>query len=289
MRIAQISDMHLSRSHGYFYHNWEVVLEAVNRTPPDLVVLTGDISFNGADSPADLEFAAEQISRITAPTAVIPGNHDVGDHPHSKKLDQPVTETRYRRWLDVFGSDRFSLDGDGLRIIGFATALLGSGLDRELDQWEWLSEQIETATSGDTPILLFMHKPLFTREPHEPAFNKSAVAPESRRHLWTLLGQSTAHTVASAHVHVYKQMYAQGIDFVWCPATSFVVTWEGKDVYDGVRRTGYLEWEWSTSDGPDRFTLTHRWQEPARLVNYDLRNWFRDYGSSVHLPPSPLR
>ncbi len=282
MRVAQISDLHLSKDHAYFYRNWRVVLDRINDTKPDLVVIGGDVSFNGADSLRDLEFARSEIDRIEAPTVVIPGNHDIGDHPQSRKLDQPVNARRMARWLDVFETDRFCVEQGGLRIVGMNTELLGSGLPQERDQWEWVAAELAPrGPSGSRPALLFMHKPLFARRPDESGFNKSCVDPPSRTRLWSLLKPAEVPTVASAHVHVYKHVRARGIDFVWCPATSFVVGWEGKDVFDGIRRAGYLEYDIGE-------TINHTWIEPDLLVNYDLRNWFVHHGSTVGLPPLPL-
>jgi 3',5'-cyclic AMP phosphodiesterase CpdA len=286
MRIAQVSDTHLSRRFGYFFLNWEVVVDELNADPPDLVVVSGDVSFNGADDEDDLRFAAEQLRRIHAPWVVIPGNHDIGDHPMSKKLAQPVTEERIDRWFEIFGADRFTQEKDGWQIVGFTTALLGSDGRREPEHWSWLESQL--TPNEHRPVLLFMHKPLYTREPHETAFNKSAIDPNSRERLWTMLRGSPVKAVASGHVHVYKRVGAHGIEFVWCPATSFVVTWDGKDVYDGVRRAGYLEFDLSPPTPSDPAPIAHRLVEPAQMVNYDLRNWFREHGSTVHLPPRPL-
>ncbi|MFP4431002.1 MAG: metallophosphoesterase family protein [Spirochaetaceae bacterium] len=292
MRVAQISDLHLSRDHAYFYQNWRVVLDRVNETQPDLVVVGGDVSFNGADSLRDLEFARSEIDRIEAPTVVIPGNHDIGDHPRSRKLDQPVDARRMDRWLDVFETDRFSVELDGLRIVGMNTELLGSGLPREEEQWGWLESELAPGSApgvapGAPRTLFFMHKPLFARSPDEKEFNKSCVDPPSRARLWSLFERATVPTVASAHVHVYKHIRARGIDFVWCPATSFVVGWEGKDVFDGIRRAGYIEYDTGGADDTSP-AVSHAWIEPDLLVNYDLRNWFVHHGSTVGLPPLPL-
>lgn len=286
MRIAQIADMHLSPSHAYFFDNWEVVLNELNSDPPDLVVVDGDVSFNGADELQDLEFAREQLDRIRAPWVVLPGNHDIGDHPHSKKLDQPVNEERLRRWIDVFGTYRFSMSTHEWRIIGICSELMGSGLPEEERQRAWIDDEIGSLSE---PAILFMHKPLFARAVDEPQFNKSCVDPASRKRLWSLVESSSIRLVASAHVHVYKEERVGDVEFCWCPATSFVVTWEGKDVFGGIRRAGYLEYKLSPSCADETAQISHEWKEPARLVNYDLRNWFRDYGSTVKMPPTPVR
>ncbi|MFP4443547.1 MAG: metallophosphoesterase family protein [Spirochaetia bacterium] len=283
MRIVEISDLHLSRLHSYFYYNWTVVLDALNADPPDLVVVNGDVSFNGADSRGDLEFARNELQKISVPVFILPGNHDIGDDPESKKLDQPVNRERLKRWREIFGSDRFSLESGGYQILGINTALFGSGLIEEKEQWDWLSRIL---TGNPIPALLFMHKPLFTLSPEETSFNKSCIDPVSRKRFWFLLEQSSVETVSSAHVHVYKNEIYRETEFLWCPPVSFVVTWEGKDVYGGIRRAGYLEF--ILPDEPGESKIFHNWMEPEQLVNYDLRNWFKSNGSTVKLPPLPL-
>jgi hypothetical protein len=282
MRIVQISDLHLSREYGYFYDNWKAVLEELNADPPDLVVIDGDVSFNGADRREDLEFAREEIANITVDHVILPGNHDIGDHPKSKKLDQPVNKDRLKRWHEVFGPDRFSLDTDSWRILGFNTELMGSGLPEEEEQWQWLSDKL---ADSSRPVILFQHKPLFAWRDDETEFIKSCVDPPSRKRLWPLLEKSAVKIIASAHVHVYKNVFARSIEFVWCPATSFIVSWEGKDVYGGIRRAGYLEYKLNPESA--LHGAVHKWIEPERLVNYDLRNWFKRYSSTINLPPNP--
>ena len=52
--VVQVSDTHLSPTHGYFYDNWLVFLEEMDALGPDLVLHTGDLCFNAPDEPEDL-------------------------------------------------------------------------------------------------------------------------------------------------------------------------------------------------------------------------------------------
>jgi len=58
--IVQVSDTHLSRTHAYFQDNWEVFLDEMAALKPDLVLHSGDVSFNGPDAPDDLAFARDR-------------------------------------------------------------------------------------------------------------------------------------------------------------------------------------------------------------------------------------
>lgn len=66
-RLVMLSDTHVSRTHPFFFHNWEVALEAANALSPDVALVTGDVTFNGPDVPDDLTFGAGQIERLAAP------------------------------------------------------------------------------------------------------------------------------------------------------------------------------------------------------------------------------
>jgi len=80
-RIAQVSDAHLSPSRPFFAENFSRVAEAVRAAKPDLVLATGDLSLDGADSDADLEHAVAAHAAIGIEWRCVPGNHDVGDEP----------------------------------------------------------------------------------------------------------------------------------------------------------------------------------------------------------------
>ena len=102
--VVQVSDTHISQSHAYFIHNWECFLEEMDALRPDLVVHSGDVTFNGPDAPEEIAFGRAQLERLPCPYLVVPGNHDVGEPPPVARLDQPVTEERMARWSEQFES-----------------------------------------------------------------------------------------------------------------------------------------------------------------------------------------
>jgi 3',5'-cyclic AMP phosphodiesterase CpdA len=56
IRIVQVSDTHVSRKRAYFADNWDVFVDEMRRDPPDLIVHSGDVSFDGA-ADDDIAFA----------------------------------------------------------------------------------------------------------------------------------------------------------------------------------------------------------------------------------------
>ena len=49
--VVQVSDTHLSRTHGYFYDNWLAFLAEMEALTPDLVLHCGGLSFNARTRP----------------------------------------------------------------------------------------------------------------------------------------------------------------------------------------------------------------------------------------------
>ena len=81
MRIVQVSDTHLSRTHHDFAANNERIAALVTSLGPDLIIHTGDVSMDGAGDTRDLDVSRDWIGALPADTLLVPGNHDVGDLP----------------------------------------------------------------------------------------------------------------------------------------------------------------------------------------------------------------
>ena len=67
IRIVQVSDTHVSRKPAYFVDNWDVLVNEMSRTRPDLIVHSGDVAFDGAADEDDLAFARSEKDRLVAP------------------------------------------------------------------------------------------------------------------------------------------------------------------------------------------------------------------------------
>lgn len=102
IKIVQISDTHLSMTHAYFYEYWTVLLEALGGETADLIVHSGDVSFNGAKVEGDIVFARQQLDRLPQRWRALPGNHDIGEAPPLSRLEQPIDHERIARWRRSF-------------------------------------------------------------------------------------------------------------------------------------------------------------------------------------------
>ena len=82
-RLTQISDTHLSRAARFasLTENFQRISAHIDAARPDLVINSGDVSWDGPTNRDDLEFAKELHAALPIDCRYLPGNHDVGDNP----------------------------------------------------------------------------------------------------------------------------------------------------------------------------------------------------------------
>ena len=264
-RMVLLSDTHVSHTHPLFFHNFDVALEAANALSPDIAIVTGDLSLNGPDAPGDLDFAAQQMQRFSAPVIrVTPGNHDVGYSPAAKYAEQHITADRRQAYLDRIGPDFWVFDHGMWRFIGLNPFLFESGLDAEAEQRSLVAE----ALTFDGPVGVFTHVPFFAHHPDEDEDGTAAtVTPQPRADYLAMFKSANVRFIASGHIHKDKRMIFDGITHIWAPGTAFMSS--GNDTLGGVPWVGFLEFTFSA----DRFSV--RLHEPEDMINMDLRNWTR--------------
>ncbi|MCB4822883.1 metallophosphoesterase family protein [Roseicella aerolata] len=217
--ILQISDTHLSPRTSLFRRNLALIAAWAEAARPDLVVVTGDLSLDGADREEDLAFAMGLLRPLPAPLLVLPGNHDVGSDPRTMPK-QPVDATRLARFRRLAGEDAWARDLPGWRLIGLNTEIMGTGLPEEAAQAGFIRQA--AAGVGERRIALFLHTPAFTSMPEDPRFDYWAVAPEARPALAPLLGHPGLSLVASGHLHLYHQFARGPVRYAWAPPVSFL-------------------------------------------------------------------
>lgn len=279
-RIAQISDSHLSATHAYFVGNFRVLADELASEPADLVVHSGDISFNGPVAPEDLQFARDEMQRIVTPWRIIPGNHDVGEAPPHARLDQPLTDARIAAWRATFGPSWWSEDVAAWRLVGLDTSLFGSGRPEEHGQKAFLDGAL--ASRAGRPVLVFMHMPPFVDDPEDQRPTTSSIPFEGRIAFLETCRQGGVRAIACGHLHVYRHMTWRGMEIVWAPCTSFVNIAKWQKAFGGFARSGYVEWTLSGNE------IAHRLVEPPRLFTHDTGLWSDKYGTVTKLPPRPI-
>lgn len=276
MRIALISDIHLSRQKPYFHLNWELLLEALAEDKPDHILVGGDCALDGPHREDDLAFAREQMERLPAPWHAVPGNHDVGNNLPDLRGESTVTEAKREAWLRHFGRDRWVVDLHGWRFIGLNSLIVGSGFAAEAEQEAFLTEAV--ADAAQRRIALLYHKPLCIFSTLETAMSQSVWYPAARAPVTRLIREGRVQMLLSGHLHESRDRQVEGLRHVWIPGTAFVQDIAGEWLPErhGRRRVGYLLME---LDKQPRIRL----REPMPMVNMDIGNWLRTgighYGS----------
>lgn len=217
--LAQVSDTHLGASTPLFRANFDRVLAGLETIRPELVVASGDLSLDGADREADLAFAAAQFARMPAPVHTIPGNHDVGDHPE-RAPKQPVTDDRLDRFRRTMGPDRWVLDHANWRILGLDSQIMGAH-PAEASQACMIEDAL--ATLGDRRLAVFIHKPFFSADPDEAAFDYWSVPPFARAPIRPIMAHPNLRLVASGHLHLHAEAMRGPVRYAWAPSAAFIV------------------------------------------------------------------
>ncbi|MBR0656127.1 metallophosphoesterase family protein [Plastoroseomonas arctica] len=235
--LAQISDTHLGAHTPLFRANFARVAGQMVARVPDVIVATGDVSLDGADREADLEYAARSFARLPRPVLAVPGNHDVGDHP-DRAPRQPFSTERLERFERHFGPARWMADREGWRLLGLNSQVAGTGHPEEAAQAGFIAEAL--ATLGERRLAVFLHKPIFTTTPEDPLFDYWSVPPFARAPFLPLLAHPALRLVASGHLHLHHEATRGGVRLAWAPAVSFVVAEDEQPGLPGARPCGYL-------------------------------------------------
>jgi 3',5'-cyclic AMP phosphodiesterase CpdA len=238
-RAILISDTHLGEKTQHFRQNWARVADWIRAEAPDLVINTGDLSLDGADLAVDLDMAAAAHRTLGCPVQLVPGNHDVGDHPRLSSGRQVIDMVRRQRYLDRVGPDFWVQDVENWRLIGLNALLIGSELAAEAEQKAWLEDLV--AGAGDRRLALFLHKPFFIDRPDETVMSYWVVDPERRDDYRFLLDHPNLRLLASGHLHQHRSYRHGPAQVLWAPSVAFVVGPGMQEDLGGLRRTGVVD------------------------------------------------
>jgi len=254
-RLTQISDTHLARRLQKLTDNFHRVSEHIDATRPDLVINSGDISFDGPNSRSDLEFAKELRDALPVPCRHLPGNHDIGDNPTAvgPAPKQPATEKERHNYLSVIGEDRWRFDAAGWSFIGLNSLIMNTGIESEAEQFGWLASEL--GRINGRPVALFLHKPLYLNTPDDPETAETAIryVPQPRRRsLIEMFAAVDLRLVASGHVHQRRDYTFGRTRHVWAPSAGFVIPDRMQEVI-GTKEVGLVEYRFQ----PDSFEVRH--------------------------------
>jgi 3',5'-cyclic AMP phosphodiesterase CpdA len=273
-RLTQISDTHLSRSARFarLTENFHRVSEHINAARPDLVVNSGDVSWDGPTSRDDLDYAKGLHAALPVNCRYLPGNHDIGDNPTAVGVvpSQPATEEHRDAFVSAFGEDRWHFEAAGWCFIGLNSLIMNTGIPSEIEQEEWLESQLSGANGK--PIALFLHKPLFLNTPGDLEEASTAIrfVPQPvRAQLVKMLDAHDVRLIASGHVHQRRDFTYGHTRHIWAPSAGFVIPDRMQEVI-GIKQTGLVEYRFR----PDSFEV--RYVRAPGQIDVSLEELFGD-------------
>ena len=222
MKIALLSDTHISAEGLAFNANVDATLQWIQRAAPECVVHLGDVTADGMSQPDQLQLAAQMLSSIAGTLRVLPGNHDIGDNPSARGevSDHPFDATRLVYYRRALGPDYWCLPLAGWRLVGLNSQLFCTDTPEEDRQYSWLQSRLEDFAG---PLGLMLHKPLYFAHPDDFPHHDRYVPLQARRRLFDILQPHNLRLVISGHVHQARRVDLQGVTHIWMPSTSFCI------------------------------------------------------------------
>jgi len=213
LRFVQISDIHYGHPGREgkpveWFRGLRGALAAVQRTKPDLVIVTGDLTENAKAE--HFRGVVNELNCAGVPWFATPGNHDVGDHPTPELLEQ---------WRSIFGPTVRTVRHGPAALFTFNSMLQGDALQSEIA--ELRRELIEHADAGARAV--FTHRPLFLETPNDPD-SYWIVAGEHRFALLDLLAEHKVGAVITGHLHRNLTRHHQGVLHQTSGSVSFQLT-----------------------------------------------------------------
>lgn len=209
---------------NYIWEIMDAFVEEVIREKPELLILSGDLSFNG-ELLSHQEFA-EYLKRIEdggIPVAVIPGNHDINNVAASRYFNgrripaEITTPEQFCQIYQEFGyQEAISRDPESLSYVYPVNDkiwalmldscqykegnLVGGMID--LETYEWIEEQLDAANEADVMLLPVSHHNLLD----ESQIYEDDCTIEHSERLIELLEGWDATLYLSGHLHVQHYM-----------------------------------------------------------------------------------
>jgi len=193
------------------------VAELLRARNPALVIHLGDMTHPLPRVPGFQE--ATRVARETLAgfeLHVAPGNHDVGDKLDSRATAPRVEDGSEAAFTESWGPAWHSFDHHGCHFVLLDGCVLGSGLERERRQWQWL----EADLAGNHRIFVFLHYPPFILRPDEPSHYDNITEP-ARSRLLDLLARHSVEAIFAGHVHHYFHNRWNGVEIYCVPAVAF--------------------------------------------------------------------
>lgn len=225
----------------------EAFFAEVIEKQPDLLVLGGDLTLNGAvQSHRDFVKKLERVQEAGIQVLVIPGNHDAGREFAIKymgkdyELVDALTSQQFFEYYSPFGREQaesrdessFSYiyrASDELKILMLDANCGGSGFlkDGTLD---WIKAELKLAKRQGADVIAVCHQNLFA---HNPLLSFGYQLLNADK-LQTLLEKYKVRLVLSGHIHIQSAKTENGITEIVTSSLEMPPIQYGQLTYDGM-------------------------------------------------------
>jgi Icc protein len=178
-------------------------------TPPDVVLVTGDLTDDGEDE--SYSALRARLAGLDCPFYLIPGNHD-----RRRPLLEAFSDHAY---LPRTGFMHYAIEDHAVRLIALDTLVEGRE-DGALceERLAWLDTVL--ASESDRPTLIFMHHPPF----ESGIWWMDAMGLAGARRLGAILGDHPqVRLVVCGHVHRAFHSVVGGVRVAVAPSTAWQV------------------------------------------------------------------
>ncbi|MES1190619.1 MAG: metallophosphoesterase [Steroidobacter sp.] len=222
MKIALVTDTHLSPNDTLLTDNWLAIHSWLDTQRVNRLVHLGDITADGVHDRAALAHAHDILSRGHGSVLFLPGNHDIGDNPPQAGAvaEEPLNPQRLDEYRQIFGADHWSFNENAWLIVGLNAMLFGTCSNAEQNQFSWL-EAVLADHAG--PVGMMLHKPILPIAGGPDVKGTRYIPDDNREQLFALLKKHDLRFVASGHTHQSLQFERDGVEHVWVPSTSFCI------------------------------------------------------------------
>jgi Icc protein len=225
MRIVQLTDIHIGEE-GETHHDVDVranflkVLSRIQHHQPDRIVISGDLCLHHPEL-SNYEWIAQQLTTITCPTIVMPGNHD------AQRLIQQTFDTKYHADTDEI----YAADVWNQAVVLFLDTARGEMSSR---QYQWLQDCI--AGPAETVIIFMHHPPVYCGVPYMDmnyAFREIADVQK------IFTRQEKQLNIFCGHYHVERSIAIANQRIEVTPSTFFQIDANEVDFKIDHKRPGY--------------------------------------------------
>jgi 3',5'-cyclic AMP phosphodiesterase CpdA len=208
--FVQMCDTQLGM--GGYEHDVKTFKQAVvqiNALKPDFVVICGDL-VNKANKKTFADFNSIKAG-FKLPCYCAAGNHDIENEPTPESL---------KLYREKVGKDYYTVEHKGYTLVVANSQLWKAPVMGESEKHdEWFKKSLKAAKEKSSPVIVFLHYPLFEKSPDEKeVYQNLPIA--KRKEILALCEQNGVVAILGGHSHKFISNDYKGIQLVNGETTS---------------------------------------------------------------------